>query len=119
MRDSAVHLSKLREVYASGGPVIVERAAAEAEEMLVSAFLRAEERQRAQVPFADQRRAVTGLAQQRRQRRMLRRQTDPLFGARRDRLLQAHRQPDLVATGDDRDARGGADRGVGVSLREF
>src|SRR5258708_26955326 len=104
LRDSAVLLPQIRDVHAGGVPIIIQRAAAKAEEMVVSALVRTEERQRAKVPFADQRRAVTSLAQQRRQCRMLGWQADPPLGAGRDRLLPAHREPDLVAAGDDRDA---------------
>ena len=67
------------------------------------------------MPLPDERRAVAGLLQQRRQGGMLRRQTDIAAG---QRLLQPDRQPVLVAAGDQRGARRRTDRGVGVRLQE-
>ncbi len=53
---------------------VVHGAGERAEEFLVAAFQRAEMRREAEVPFADQRRRIARVAQQRRQRRVRRRQ---------------------------------------------
>jgi hypothetical protein len=106
---------------ASGiGPVveIVGGAAQDSEEAVVAALERAEIRQEAEMPFADQRGAVACLAKQRRQRGMIGRQADVLRRYGVDRLLQADREAILVAAGDQRGARGRADRGIGVALGE-
>ena len=65
---------------------VVDGAAVVAEEEVVAALQRAEGRQVAQVPLAEQRRAVAVLLQQRRQGRMLRRQADAFSTARRSAL---------------------------------
>ena len=96
---------------------VVELAAAEAVEVVVSALERAVVRQPAQVPFADQRGAVAGFFEQRRQRGMFGRQADVACGPG-ERFFQADGQAVLVASGDERDAGGGADGGVGVGLGE-
>src|SRR6516165_5797958 len=70
------------------------------------------------MPFADQRRAVAGFFQDRRKCRMIRRQAEFSRDAVAQRFFETDRQPVLVATGDQRHARGGAYRGIGVGLRE-
>ena len=52
--------------------IVIDRATAEAVEMIIAALQWTEFRQTAEVPFADQRRAVSGLPQQRRQRGVIR-----------------------------------------------
>ena len=103
------------------GPVIevVGGAAEDAEEVVVAALDRAEIRQEAEMPLADQRRAVAGGAQQRRQGRMTWRQADGLGRRRVDRLLEADGQPILIAPGDQRRPRRRTDGRVGVGLGEF
>ena len=102
-------------VFLVGVRVVVDSAAAESVEMIVSALQRAEFRKQAQMPFSNQRGAVAGFLQQRRQGGMVGRQADI---ASRQRLLQPDRQPVLVAAGDQRGARCRTDRGVGVGLQK-
>src|SRR5262249_41968884 len=94
--------------------VVVDGAAAEAEEMVVSALERPELRQETEVPLADERRAVPGGAQQRRQGRVLGRETYVRVAG--ERLLEPEAQPILIAAGDQREPRCRAHRGVGVAL---
>ena len=75
--------------------VIVECAAAEAIEVIVPGLQWPEIRQPAQMPLADQGRLVADLLQDRRQGRVLRRQTD-LRRAGGQGLFQPNRQPGLV-----------------------
>ena len=96
--------------------VVVERTGAEAPEVLVAALQRSERRQHAQVPFADQRRGITGVAQQRRQGGMFGRQSD--IGLAGERFLEPQGQAVLVAAGDQREACRGTDCRVGVGLGE-
>src|SRR5262252_8414986 len=70
------------------------------------------------MPLADQRAAIARLLQNRRQSRVIRRQTDLSRGARAQRLFEPDCQAILVSPGDDRDTRGGTNRGIGVGLRE-
>ncbi len=49
---------------------------------------------------------------------MVRRQTDLARHTRAQGLFKPHRQPVLVAPGNQRHPGGGADRGIGVGLRE-
>ena len=99
---------------------VVEAAAHRAEELPVAALQRSEVRQEAEVPLADQRRRVAGVAQQRGQRRMVRRQAQHRVAAvtARDRLVVAAAQPVLEAPGHQREARGRAHRRVGVPVGE-
>ena len=97
---------------------VIDRAAAETIEIVVAALQRTEIGQPPQMPFADQRGLVTGLLQERRQGRMLRRQTDLARHTRAQRLFEPDGQPVLVTPGNQRDAGGGADRGIGIGLRE-
>src|SRR5262249_61991244 len=92
----------------------IDRAAAEAEQRVVAARERPELRQEAEVPFADQRGAVAGRAQQRRQGRMLRRQPDVAIAG--ERLLEPEAQAILGAAGDQREEGWRKDRGIGVTL---
>src|SRR5205814_10503108 len=101
----------------AGMRVVVDGAAAEAEEMVVAALQRSELREVAEMPFADERRAVADLSQQRGQRRMFRWKTD-VGNAGAKRLLEADTQPVLIAAGDQADARCRADRGIRVGLQE-
>src|SRR5215831_8886007 len=68
------------------------------------------------MPFADQGSAVAGLLQQRRQGGMLGRQAN--LRVADQRLLEPQPQPVLVTAGDQRETRGGADGGIGVTLKE-
>jgi hypothetical protein len=99
---------------------IVEAAAHRAEELPVAALQRAEVRQEAEMPLADQGRRVAGVAQQRGQRRVVRRQAQHRVAAvtARDRLVVAAAQPVLEAPGHQREARGRAHRRVGVPVGE-
>ena len=97
---------------------IVGSAAENAEEMVVAALDRAEVRQEAEMPLADQRGAIARLPEQRRQRGMARRQADIPGRRRIDRLLEPDRQPVLIAAGDQRRARRRADGRIGVGLGE-
>jgi hypothetical protein len=49
---------------------------------------------------------------------MVRRQTDLARHARAQRLFEPDGQPVLVTPGNQRDPGGGADRGIGIGLRE-
>src|SRR3954465_433932 len=95
----------------AGVCVGVTAAAAEAVEVIVAALQRTESRQRAQVPLPDERRAIAGLPQPRRERGMLRRQTDVPAS---QRLFQPEWQSILVAAGGEREAGGRTDGGVRV-----
>src|SRR5262249_51871256 len=68
---------------------IVGGAAEDSEEVVVAALERAEVRQIAEVPLADQRSAVARRLEERRQRGMARRQADVLRRRSVDRFLQA------------------------------
>src|SRR5262249_6744112 len=85
---------------------IVQRAAAESIEMIVAALQRAKPGESAQMPLADQSRAVTGFLQERRQGGMFGRQTNLRIS--RQRLFQAQAQPILVTARDQCHARGAA-----------
>jgi hypothetical protein len=79
---------------------IVRRTAPYAEEVVVAAaFEGAEVRQKAQMPFANQRRCVACFLQQRWQRRVIGRQTDSFRALQIERLFQAHGQTVLIASG--------------------
>ena len=118
LRHRLVVVPEIRGAGAAGVQVVVDGAAAIAVEMVIAAFQRAEIGQVAEVPLADQGGAVAGLAQQRRQGGVVRWQADALFRAAGQRFLQPDGQAHLVAAGDDGDARGGADRGIGIGLGE-
>src|SRR5579859_1511261 len=80
---------------------VVESATSETPEMIVAALQRTVVRQPAEVPFADQRRAVSGLFQERGQCWMLRGQSDVLRKpVAREWLLESYRQPALIASSD-------------------
>src|SRR5260370_21816865 len=68
------------------------------------------------MPLADQAGAVARPLQQRWQGRMLGRQAD--LGVARQRLLEPEPQPILIAAGDQRETRGGADGGIDVALKK-
>ena len=90
-RDLLVLLPEIRGAAPAGVPVVVDRAAAIAVEVVVAALMRAEIRQTAQMPLADQRRAVPGLLQQRWQGGMIGRQADAPAAPCRERLFQPER----------------------------
>src|SRR6202048_2793758 len=96
--------------------VIVDGAAAETKEVIITALERTEFRQSAQMPFADQAGAVARLLQQRWQGRMIGRQAD--IRVARPWLLEPQPQPILVAAGDQRETRSGAEGRIGVALKE-
>ena len=98
-------------------PIVVDAAAAESVEVIVAALQRAEFRQFAEVPLADERRRIAGFLQQRRQRRMLGRQADHGVSSA-ERFLETEPQAVLIASGDERRARCGTDRGVGIALQK-
>ncbi len=97
--------------------VVVERPHPESIEMVVAALQRTVFRQRAQMPLADERRAVAGPLQQRRQCGMFRRQADRRV-RRGQRLLESKRQPVLIPARDQRQPRRRADRGVRIRLQK-
>src|SRR6185295_15551337 len=96
--------------------VVVHRAPAETEEVIITALERAEFWQSAEMPLANQTGAIAGLLQQRRQGRMIRRQAD--IRATCQWLLEPKPQPILVAASDQRETRRGADGRIGVTLKE-
>ncbi len=87
-------------------------------EIVVAALERAEIGQCAQMPFADQYGLIAGPLQDRRQGRMTRRKADLSWRTGAQRLFQTDRQPVLVTPGDQRHARRGANRGIGIRLAE-
>ena len=100
--------------------VVAREGAHDAEELVVAAPQRAEAGQVAEVPFADKRRPVAGATQLFGQGRIIGRHAHPVPRPllRQKRLHQAKRKTVLVATGHDGNARIGAERRVGVGLRE-
>ena len=96
--------------------VVVDGAAAEPVEMVVAAQKRTEFRQAAEMPFADEGRAIASFPEKRRQRWLLGRQSDDSRGGQR--LLQTDREAVLISAGDQRDAGGRADRRIGVRLQK-
>ena len=97
---------------------VIGRAAENAEEGVVAALERAVVRQIAEMPFADQARAVACLLEQRGEGGMTWRQPDGFRGRGIDRLLEAHRQTHLIAAGRQAGARGRAIRRIRIALRE-
>jgi len=95
---------------------VIDRAAAEAIEIVVAALQRAEIGQCAQMPFAYQCGLIAGPVQDRRQGRMIRRQADLSRRTSAQRFFQTDRQSVLITPGDQRHAGGGANRGIRVSL---
>src|SRR5271156_908910 len=97
---------------------VIERATAKAVEVIVAALQWTIVGKPAEVPFADQCRAVSGPFEQRRKRRMTWRQANI---ARRtgQRLLETDWKTVLVAAGDKSDARSSADGGVGIRLSKL
>ncbi len=100
--------------------VVTGEPAHDAEEFVIAALQRPVFRQKSEVPFPDQRGAIAGRAQQRRQCRKAGR--DPHLGlvavGGAQRLDEAELEAVLVAPGDQRDPRVGAERRIGVGLRE-
>src|SRR5438094_909174 len=84
-------------------------AVVDAEETVVAALQRAEARQEAQVPFADEGSSISGFFKQRRQRRMAGRQADTFGTLRIQRLFQTQREAILITAGNE----GGACRRAG------
>jgi hypothetical protein len=97
---------------------VIDRAAAETIEIVVIALQRTEIGQPSQMPFANQRGLVTGLFQERRQGRMVRRQTKPARPTGAQRLFEPDGHPVLVTPGNQRNAGGGADCGIRIGLCE-
>src|SRR5215831_6488719 len=85
--------------------------------MVVPTLQRAVIGKPSKMPLAEERGAVAGFLEERRQRRMRRRQTDGAVIS--NRLFQADTQAVLITSGDQRRARRGAHRGVGVRLLEL
>jgi hypothetical protein len=98
---------------------IVRRASENAEEMVVAALERAEVRQIAEMPFADEGRAVACLLEQRRQGRVAGRQTDAFRRRWIDRFLEPHRKTHLIASGNQPRACRRATRRIRIGLRKF
>ena len=98
---------------------VVDAARHRPEERLVARAQRTERGRIAEVPLADQRGPVAGRAQQRRQGRMLGRQTERRAAAAPavDRLLGGAAQPVLVARRHQREPGRRADRRVRIALR--
>ena len=100
--------------------VVTRKPAHDAEEFIVAALQRAVFRQKSEVPFPDQRGLIADRAQQRRQCRKA--GWDPHLGlvavGGAQRLDEAQLDAVLVAPGDQRDPRVGAERRIGVGLRE-
>ena len=84
---------------------IVDRAASISVKMIIPAFQRTKFRQVAEVPFADQRRAVTDLLQKRRQSRMFWRQANARLCDACNRLFHSDRQSGLVTACYDSNSR--------------
>src|ERR1700730_16578207 len=103
-----------------GAVIEIIRGAAEyPEEMVIATLERTEIRQEAEMPFADERCAVAGAPNERRQRRMAWRQPDVPGRVRADRPVQSNRGTILVCPGDLGGARGRTHGGIGVGLGEF
>ena len=96
---------------------VIQCAAAKAPEVIVAALERAKFGQPAEVPFTDERGAVTCLLQQGRERRMLPGQAHISRGT--NRFLQADWKAVLIATGDQSGSGSGADARTRVRLRKF
>ena len=100
---------------------VIDAAAHWAEKLHVAALQRAEAWRKAEMALADERGGVAGIAQQRRERRMLGRQPEHRALTRRaagDRLVGAAAQPVLPAASGEREARRRAHRRVGVAVGE-
>src|SRR5262249_50736013 len=96
---------------------IVGRASEDAKEVVVAALERAEVGQETKVPLTDERGAVAGLLEDRRQGRMARRQADARRRRVIERLLESEWQAHLVAAGDQRGAGRRAIGRIGIGLR--
>ena len=97
---------------------VIQRAATESVEAVIAAFQRPEIRQPAEVPFSDQRRAVAGGFEKRRQSRMVRWYADVAVAAAGQGLFQTDRKTVLIAPGDQGRAGGGAHRRVRIGLKQ-
>src|SRR5262245_25547510 len=71
------------------------------------------------MPFADEARAVARLLEERGKGWMARRQPDAFRRCGVDRLLEAHLEAHLIASGDQSSARWGAIGGIRIALREL
>src|SRR6266704_4513092 len=96
--DRNVVLPKIASAGTAGVREIVERSTAKSKEMVIAAFQGTKLWQCAQMPFADQRRAITGFLQQRRESRMFRGKAHTCVT--NQGLLQAYPQAILVAASD-------------------
>src|SRR3954465_3529619 len=99
---------------------VVDAARQWPEMLVVSALQRAKGRREAEMPLADQCRAVSRLGQTRRHRRMSRRQADHLVAAHgaSDRLLGRPANAVLVASRRESETCRRADGGIGITPRE-
>src|SRR6266852_9772446 len=95
---------------------IVQGPAAKTVEMIIATLQRTKLWQKTQMPLANQRRAVASFLQERGQRRVFWGKPDIEVSAQG--LFQPEPQPILVAAGDQRRARGGAHKGIRVSLQK-
>src|SRR5262249_38474429 len=120
----AVHLGAVLEQVVRAEAVlmreVVDATRQRAEMLVVAALQRPERRRKAEMPFADQRRAVAGSAEARGERGMAGWQADPLVAAHgaADRLLRRAADAVLITTGRERKARRRADRRIGIAARE-
>ena len=94
---------------------VVDRAATKTIEVVIAAQQRAILRQQAEMPLANEGGPISGLPQERGQRGMARRQTGVAAG---ERLVETNVETVLIASSNQRSARGRADRGVGVGLKK-
>src|SRR5687768_16105405 len=80
---------------------VIDAAAHGAEKFLIAALQRPELRRKAEMPLANERGRIPGVGEQRRQRRMPRRQAEDVAAAAaaRDRLIRAAAQAILPAPG--------------------
>src|SRR5581483_12260262 len=110
--DLGVVLEKIVDAETVLVGVVVDAAGERPEMLVVAALERAEVRLEAEMPLADQRRAVALLAQPRGDRRMVGRQAHDLVATHgaADRLLGRAAQAVLVAAGRERETRRRADR---------
>src|SRR6516164_3163967 len=100
--------------------VVAGIAAHDPEELVIPALQGTVARQIAEMPFADERGAVAGTTQQRRESRVTRRYAHlwRVAIAPPQRFDEPDRQPVLIASSDQRNPRIGAQRRIGIRLSE-